>query len=179
MSRNISDRIRQAVQVLNGTIDFDERLQISGRMVAKVFRNGVVIREVVRENIVTFQGLNRIAFRQANYTNTIAAYLAIGTQTAAHSLGTTQATIGEISRKLAATITQSREYFTAVATWGGSADGIAGIAFDTGSFADSASSGSGIIFNAANGIGVTLQNSDFLSLAVTIRCGSHNVSQST
>lgn len=181
MKASIFKRLKNAVDVLNGTIDPDQTIQVTGRFTAKVVRNGEVIREIDRTNIVTFQGLNRIAFRNASYTNTIAAYLAIGTQTAAHSLGTTQATIGEVSRKLGITITQSHEFFTNVATWAGNADGLTGILIDTGAMADYASSAanSGIIFNASNGLGVTLQASDFLNLTASIRCGSHSLSQST
>lgn len=52
---------------------------------------------------------------------------------------------------------------------------------DTGAIADYANSSanSGIIFNASNGLAVTLQASDFLNLTAAIRCGSHNLSQST
>lgn len=181
MMPSIFKRIAQATRILNGTVDLDQCIPISGEVVARVVRDGRVVREIVRKNIVVYQGLNRIAYRNANYGNTIAAYIGIGTQTAAHSLGTTQATIGELSRKAAITITQSHEYFTAVATWGGSADGISGVAFDTGFLTDypNSAAGSGIIYNAANGLGVTLQNSDFLNLTISIRCGSHNVAQST
>lgn len=181
MNPSIYKRIRNAVSVLNGTIDPDSSIQISGQFRAQVIRDGEVIKESIQNNIVTFQGLNRIAFRAANYTNTIAAYLVIGTQTAAHSLGTTQATIGEVSRKIGITTTQSHEFFTSVATWAGNADTLTGVVIDTGCLADFASSaaGSGIIFNASNGLGVTLQASDFLNLTASIRCGSHNLSQST
>lgn len=181
MNQSIFKRLSSAFRVLNGTFDLDQNVAISGQFIAKVVRADGTEEIKCVKNIVTYQGLNRIAFRNASYNNTIAAYLAIGTQTAAHSLGTTQATIGEISRKIAITITQSHEFFTAVATWGGSADGIAGVAFDTGCLVDypNSAAGSGIIYNAANGLGVTLQNSDFLNLTVSVRCGSHNVAQST
>jgi hypothetical protein len=174
-------RVKNALAVLNGTIDPDQSIEIRGIFRAQVIRNGEVIKDVQRENIVVRQGLNRIAYRNANYTNSIANYLAIGTQTATHSLDTTQATIGEVGRKIAVSAIQSREWFSVVATWGGAADSLTGVVIDTGAIADYANSsaGSGIIYNAANGLGVTLQASDFLNLTAAIRCGSHNLSQST
>lgn len=175
-------RILNAVRVVNGTIDPDkEGFELIGTFQAQVIRNGQVIKDIIRPNIVTRQGLNRIAFRNANYTNTVASYLCIGTQTAAHTLDSTQAGIGELSRKIAVSAIQSREWFSVVATWAGNADSLTGILIDTGAIADYANSsaGSGIIFNASNGLGVTLQASDFLNLTAAIRCGSHNLSQST
>ena len=174
-------RVANALAVLNGTIDPDQTISVTGVFRAQVIRDGEVIKESIRENIVVRQGLNRIAFRCANYTNTIAQYLAIGTQTAAHSLDSTQAGIGEVSRKIAVSAIQSHEWFSVVATWAGNADGLTGIVIDTGAISDFASSAanSGIIFNASNGLGVTLQASDFLNLTAAIRCGSHNLSQST
>lgn len=183
MNLSISELIRRgknAARVLNGTIDPDQSITVTGAFTARVVRNGEIIKEIVRENIVVRQGLNRIAFRLASYNNTIASYLAIGTQTGAHSLDSTQAGIGELSRK-AATATQSHEFFTVSATWAGAADSLTGLLVDTGAIADFANSSanSGIIFNASNGLGVTLQASDFLQLTASIRCGSHNLSQST
>lgn len=174
-------RLSNALRVLNGTIDPDQSIEITGTFRAQVIRDGEVIKDIIRPNIVVRQGLNRIAFRNANYTNSTAAYICIGTQTAAHSLDTTQGTIGEVGRKIAASAIQSREWFSCVATWAGNADSLTGVAIDTGAMADYANSaaGSGIIYNATNGLGVTLQASDFLNLTVAIRCGSHNLSQST
>jgi hypothetical protein len=181
MNHPIFERLLNAYRVLNGGIDLDQMIPVTGRFVAQVIRDGKVIKEVMRENIVVRQGLNRIAYRCANYTNTIANYLIIGTQTAAHSLDSTQAGLGEVSRKVAASQLQSREWFSCVATWGGSVDGITGVAIDTGALSDyvNSSASTGIIFNASNGLGVTLQNSDFLNLTAAIRCGSHNLSHST
>jgi hypothetical protein len=174
-------RLLNSARVLNGTIDPDQCVEVTGIFRAQVIRDGQVIKDVERRNIVVRQGLNRIAFRNANYTNSIANYLAIGTQTAAHSLDSTQAGIGEVSRKIAVSAIQSREWFSVVATWAGNADSLTGILIDTGAICDYANSaaGSGIIYNASNGLGVTLQASDFLNLTAAIRCGSHNLSQST
>lgn len=174
-------RLKNAVTILNGTVDLDQCVELTGIFTATVTRADGSVEEVDRKNIVVSQGLNRIAFRNASYANTIASYLAVGTQTAAHSLGTTQATIGEVSRKAAIAIVQSHEFFTVSATWAGAADGLTGILVDTGAICDYANSsaGSGIIYNAANGLAVTLQASDFLLLTASVRCGSHALGQST
>jgi hypothetical protein len=181
MSRNIFDRLMGAYAVLNGTLDLDQTIPISGLFIAKVTRADGSEEIVTRKNIVVRQGLNRIAYRSASYNNTIATYLCIGTQSAAHSLDSTQAGIGEVGRKIAASQMQSHEWFSCQATWAGNADGLTGVDLETGAMADypNSSAGSGIIFNAANGLGVTLQASDFLSLTAAIRVGSHNLSQST
>lgn len=116
MNPSIFKRLANAARVLNGTIDPDQSIQIEGKFIAQVIRDGEVIKHIERRNVVVRQGLNRIAFRNANYTNTIASYLCIGTQTATHSLDSTQAGIGEVGRKIAASAIQSREWFSVVAT---------------------------------------------------------------
>ena len=140
-----------------------------------------MIQDVERKNVVTYYGLNRIAYRMANYTNTIAQYLVIGTVNVPNSLGSGQPQIGEISRKIAITMIQSHEWFTGVATWAGNTDALTGITFDSAGLSDYASSSAttGILMNVSNGLGITLQASDYLNLTISIRCGSHNIAQST
>lgn len=164
MAQNISD--------LAGTIT------IVGEFEAKIFRADGSVEEKKIHNIVTRYGLNRLANRAVNATGTTPAYvLGVGTVTAAASLDSTN--FGEVSRKAAATATQSREFFALVATWAGNSDSVTGVALDSVSILDHASSGQGIVFNIANGLGVTLQASDFLNLTGRIRVGSHNLSHST
>lgn len=164
MAQNISD--------LSGTIT------IVGEFEAKIFRADGSVEEKKIHNIVTRYGLNRLANRAVNATGTTPAYvLGVGTVTAAASLDSTN--FGEVSRKTAATATQSREFFALVATWAGDSDSVTGVALDSVSILDHASSGQGIVFNIANGLGVTLQASDFLNLTGRIRVGSHNLSHST
>jgi len=164
MAQNISD--------LAGTIT------IVGEFEAKIFRADGSVEEKKIHNIVTRYGLNRLANRAVNATGTTPAYvLGVGTVTAAASLDSTN--FGEVSRKAAATATQSREFFALVATWAGNSDSVTGVALDSVSILDHASSGQGIVFNIANGLGVTLQASDFLNLTGRIRVGSHNLAHST
>ena len=164
MAQNISD--------LSGTIT------IVGEFEAKIFRADGSVEEKKIHNIVTRYGLNRLANRAVNATGTTPAYvLGVGTVTAAASLDSTN--FGEVSRKAAATATQSREFFALVATWAGNSDSVTGVALDSVSILDHASSGQGIVFNIANGLGVTLQASDFLNLTGRIRVGSHDLSHST
>lgn len=164
MTQNISD--------LSGTIT------IVGEFDAKIFRGDGTVEEKHIKNIVTRYGLNRLANRAVNATGTTPAYvIGVGTITAAASLDSTN--FGEVSRKAAATATQSREFFALVATWAGNSDSVTGVALDSVAILDHASSGQGIVFNIANGLGVTLQASDFLNLTGRIRVGSHNLSHST
>lgn len=164
MTQNISD--------LSGTIT------IVGEFDAKIFRGDGTVEEKHIKNIVTRYGLNRLANRAVNATGTTPAYvIGVGTITAAASLDSTN--FGEVSRKAAATATQSREFFALVATWAGNTDSVTGVALDSVAILDHASSGQGIVFNIANGLGVTLQASDFLNLTGRIRVGSHNLSHST
>lgn len=164
MSQNISD--------LSGTIT------IVGEFDAKIFRGDGTVEEKHIKNIVTRYGLNRLANRAVNATGTTPAYvIGVGTITAAASLDSVN--FGEVSRKAAATATQSREFFALVATWAGASDSVTGVALDSVAILDHASSGQGIVFNIANGLGVTLQASDFLNLTGRIRVGSHNLSHST
>lgn len=164
MTQNISD--------LSGTIT------IVGEFDAKIFRADGSVEEKNIKNIVTYYGLNRLANRAVNATGTTPAYvIGVGTVTAAASLSSTN--FGEVSRKAAASAVQSREFFALVATWAGNADSVTGIALDSVAILDHASSGQGIVFNIANGLGVTLQASDFLNLTGRIRVGSQDLAHST
>lgn len=176
MDRNISE--------VAGTLVAEQAGPLAGFYDIKIIRHdGTVERRTVR-NIVTAQGLNHIANRALN--NTTPFYvLAVGTATAAASLDSTQAGLGEVSRKAAASSVQSREWMSLQATWGGAADSITSVALDSAammtfpnSYITSANSG-GAMGNAANGLGVTLGGSDLLDLTVRIRVGSHNLSHST
>lgn len=176
MDRNISD--------IAGTLVADGAL-LEGFYDIKVIRaDGSIEKRTVR-NIVTRMGLNRLARQAITPTGSPFNWIAVGSATATHSLDSTQAGIGEVSRKAAASAVQSREWFSLQATWGGAADSVTSVALDTAammtcpvSYAISANSG-GIMGNAANGLGVTLGGSDLLDLTVRIRVGSHDLSHST
>lgn len=156
-----------------------------GQWDVRVTRHDGRVEEHTINNIVTRAGLNRLANRAVQATGTTPFYIiGIGTATATHSLDSGQAQAGEVSRKtstLSGANAQSREWIAMAATWAGSADSITSVALDSVFISDypNSSSSTGILLNLANGLGVTLGNSDFLSLTARVRVGSHNLSHST
>lgn len=130
------------------------------------------------DNIVTANGLNAIAelmIGDATGTNSAFKYIVIGTATAAGSLGSVQGGIGEVERKIGATITSSKEVAILVATWAGNADSLTGVALGTAGLGNHANSGQGILGSHVNSVDATLQDSDFLKVQVEIQIGSHNL----
>lgn len=142
--------------------------------------DGTVERKVVK-NLITSAGMNRLASRAiVGATTSVLYVLGIGSYTVASnqvSLGSTN--FGELTRKASATQVQSKEFFSLVSTFGGSADGITSLTIDAGALCDHASSGSGIVAGIGQGLAVTLGNSDFLHLTYRVQVGSHNLSHST
>ena len=181
MTTSISDRLRSAWQALNGTL-VPEQCSVAGEFVAEVRRADGRVERFVRPNVVTDRGLNRLANRGVTASGTTPFFiLGVGTQTAVHTLGSVQAGLGEVSRKTAATIVQSREWLALTMTWAGAADSVTSVALDTAFISDYPSShaSTGIIAMATNGLSVTLGNSDFLNLTYRCRVGSHDVAHST
>lgn len=131
------------------------------------------VEEAVVENIVTKDGLNDIAARVFANTVSAFAYIAIGTVTDAGSLGSVQGGLGEVDRKICSTLTSSNEVAIAVATWGGAADGLTGIALASAGITNHASSGQGTFGNHVNSLSATLAASDFLRVQVELQIGSH------
>lgn len=137
-----------------------------------------------RRNIVTKAGLNRIANRAVQATGTSPFFvLGIGSYTTGGNPASLDSTnFGELSRK-ASTVSgagaQSREWLFLTGTWGGAADSVTSKTIDAAAILDHASSGSGIVANIVQGLGVTLADSDFLSLTCRIRVGSHDLSHTT
>lgn len=146
--------------------------------------DGSVENKFVR-NLVLSEGLNRIANRAVlGATTSVYFVIGVGTQTAAHSLASDQPGFGEVNRKtsnVTGTNAQSREYIFMTQTWGGFADSVTSVVLDTAFISDHPSSHAttGTYLSAANGLGVTLANSDFLALTYQVRVGSHNLSHST
>lgn len=126
-------------------------------------------------NIVTANGLDEIAKLAIANAGSAAAYLAVGTVTAAASLGSTN--FGEVAngRKAPGTNTSSKEVFFMIETWGGAADSVTSIALESAAMCNHASSGEGQVFNIVNGVSATLADSDFLHLEAQIQVGSHNL----
>ena len=185
MKRSIFERLVNAGKAIAGTLPMESGVGIKGYWDVKVVRADGTIEEFTRENSVTARGMNRMA-DLCVHANVVswAAYIVVGTNTGAPADTDTQAQMGEVTagRKIAAVAVQSREWVSLTSTWAGNADGLTGIALDSAGMADYASSwatdtgaGSGsVLFNRVNGMGVTLQASDFLNLTVRIRVGSHN-----
>lgn len=156
----------------------DDSARLMGEFHAVVHRaDGSIEDRGWLRNQVTKLGMNRIANRAVNQSS-MAQYLAIGTLTAAASLNAAITSFGEVGRKISivgSTSAQSREWMFMVATWGGAADGLTGVALDSAVITDHASSGNGSPWNIVNGLGVTLQASDVLNLTGRIRVGSHDI----
>lgn len=180
MSQSISDRVRQAWDVLNGTIQLQSMVPVEGYFDVKVIRaDGTIEIKTVR-NTVAVTGLNRLAACAVNSAAGVINALVVGSATAAPALTDSQSSFGEVSRKSMIAQSQSREWFYGVATWAGAADSItsvtlncAGLTIGTSSLATS------FIMNRVNGLGVTLGNSDFLNLTVRVRVGSHDVAHTS
>lgn len=151
---------------------------VRGRWSFQVFRGveGGFVPEPPRmiDNVVTAVGLNTLA-ALAYYGNTSSAfrYIAIGTVTAAASLGST--TFGEINRKVGATVTASNEVVILVNTFGGAADSLTGVALGSAAVTNHANSGQGQILNIVNSVDATLQASDLLRVQMEVQIGSHNL----
>lgn len=183
MNKRISDvagTIRQDTVGLN---------QVGGEFLVRHWRADgrhgggfYLVSERACPNVVTRYGLNRMANKwMSNAANSAFLYLVVGTVTATHSLDSAQGGIGEVSRKIGATTTNSREWSYNQATWGGASDTLTGIALDSVGVHDFASShaSTGGLGAVTNGLGVTLQASDLLDCTYRARVGSHNLSHST
>lgn len=137
--------------------------------------DGTIEELIIPKNIVTKDGLNALATRAVGVATSAIAYLAIGTVTAAHSLGSTVTMFGEISRKTPSILTTSKMTVIVTMTWAGAADGLTGIALGSAACVNHASSGLGIAYNLTNSVNATLAASDFLLLEADIQIGSHNL----
>jgi len=151
-------------------------LTLRGKWKFTITRADGSIEEHENTNIVTKDGLNAMAeliLGDATGTNSAFNYLIIGTATAAGSLGSVQGGIGEVSRKIGATIASSNEVAILVATWAGDADGLTGVVLGTAGIANHVNSGQGIFGNHVNSVDATLSASDFLKVQMEIQVGSH------
>lgn len=172
MKQNISDRELFESFIEKGK----DGAVVTGTWRFKITRFDGSIEERIVKNIVTAAGLNAIAANMigpGTGSNSAFRYIAIGTATAAGSLGSVQGGIGEVARKIGATIASSNEVAILVATWAGNADSLTGIALGTAAIANHANSGSGIIGNHVNSVNATLGASDFLSVQCEVQIGSH------
>jgi hypothetical protein len=162
-----------------------DSIPLAGIIHARVFRADGTVEEKYLKNVVTRAGLNRIANRAVLATTTSVVFIiGVGTQTAAHSLDSVQAGVGEMLRKTSNFVNgaaQSREWIFLQCTIGGFSDTMTGIVLDSVFMSDlvNSSAAAGIIAGVTNGLGVTLAASDLLDLTYRFRVGSHNLSHST
>lgn len=173
MTRNTSDEARILAQFQDALQD-NAPLNVKWRK--RITRaDGTIDETIIPKNIVTKDGLNALAARAIGVTTSAIAYLAIGTVTAAHSLGSVVTGFGEISRKTPSILASSGEVVIVAMTWAGNADGLTGVALGSASCVNHASSGLGIAYNLTNSVNATLAASDFLLLQAEIQIGSHNL----
>lgn len=173
MNQNISDR--EILEGFKRNVGNRSCIALKGRMRMTITRADGTIEERVTENIVVKDGLNHVALMVIDDAQSTFKYLAIGTQTAQHSLGSVQGGIGEVGRKLGSLLAGSNEVAVIVATWAGQVDGLTSLDLRTGAMLNHASSGSGILLNAVNSVATILADSDFLKLQAEVQIGSHNL----
>lgn len=174
MTQNISKE-QKLLESFQEALSDNVSVNVSWRRVV-TRADGTIEDLVIPKNVVTKDGLNAIAalaFGLGTGANSAAAYLAIGTVTAAHSLGSTVTMFGEISRKTPSVKTNSRMAMIMAMTWAGNADSITGVALGSAGMVNHASSGLGTAFNLTNSVNATLQASDHLYLECVINIGSH------
>lgn len=169
MKQNISDKAllakyREALE---------QSVTVRGKMIRTITRADGSEEVAEMRNIVTAAGLNELAAGGVTNTTSAFLFLAIGTATAAHSLGSVQGGIGEVDRKTAAIAASSNEVIVLTMTWAGAADSITSVVFGTGAAFNHPNSGSGVMLNAVNSVATTLADSDFLKLQAEIQVGSH------
>ena len=173
MSNNTSKEA-ELLQGFKNAID-NNNVSVRGKWKFTITRADGSIEEHENSNIVTKDGLDLLASLAVTATASPAAYIIVGTATAAGSLGSVQGGIGEVDRKIGSTIASSNEVAILVATWAGNADSISGVALATAGVTNHADSGSGVFINHVNSVDATLQDSDFLKVQMEIQIGSHNL----
>lgn len=99
------------------------------------------------------------------------AYMAVGTGTAAGSLGSTNIA-GEVARKALAVFSATNNLITATATFGGAADTVTSVQIGQAALFNHAGSGNGTMMQIVNFATVTLADSDFLSATLQTNIGS-------
>lgn len=103
------------------------------------------------------------------------AYMAVGTATTAPAL--TDTTLpGEVKRKgLAVASATNNNVWTAVATFGGAADGVTGVAIAEAGVFNHQDSGQGTMMQRVTFSAVTLQDSDLLKITLQTNVGSNTI----
>ena len=174
MKPNIFDK-RLGGAGLQRTVIGDSMVPVEGYWDVEVVRADGSIEKKTLKNIVTANGLNLIADRLINDTDSKAVWIAVGSWLTSPTLSTSA--FGEVvgGRKTGAISTSSREWAYNQATWGGAADGVTSDDLQQAAICNHQTSGSGIVVNIVEGLSTVLADSDFLNLTCRIRVGSHNL----
>ena len=158
---------------------FLEAVSARGRAVSSIYRgDGGPYKDEPDEcyelhNQVLAAGLNELAQKLIVTSRSAYGWIAVGTLTTVHSLGSVWG--GEVSRKAGATLTTSKMTGILVCTWGGAADSVTSVVLETASIVNNVSSGLGIPLNVLTGVAATLAGSDILKLEMQFQIGSHNL----
>jgi len=163
-------------KIYDSFIEGEANVAIEGSWKFEISRADGTVETSSVQNTLTAAGLDHLA--RLGVTNGVGSafiYLAIGTQTDPSSLGSVQAGLGEVDRKIGAVQTSSREVMILSSTWAGAADGISSLDLRTASAVNHPDSGSGIHLNFVNSVSTVLADSDFLRIEMNVRVGSHNI----
>lgn len=142
---------------------------VGGRAFVTIYRgDGSVEGPWVCSNQVTAAGLNELASRSIVTSRSPFDSIAVGSGTAAASLGST-ALIHQVSSKASITPVTSRSTLILSNTWGGAADSVTSIALEEAGIFNL----DGTMLNKLTGVAATLGDSDIVNLAMTFQIGSH------
>lgn len=129
------------------------------------------------QDLVVNNGRVYIAQRIASGDTVASAmnYMAVGTVSTAPALANTTLT-GEVSRKtLAVASANPNNVFQAIATFGGAAESITGVALTESGIFNHANSGQGTMMQRVTFSSVTLQDSDLLKITMETNVGSNTI----
>lgn len=132
---------------------------------------------VVAEDLIVNAGRTYIAKRIAggDAVASAMAHIAVGTVATVASLNNTQPT-GEVVRKATAINSAIvNNIFTAVATFGGTADSVTSLSLVEAAVLNHASSGEGTMMQRVTFAAVVLANSDILALTMETNVGSNTI----
>lgn len=148
--------------------------EIVGWQEWEVFREDGSVEKYRSDNTPVATGLNFAAQLLTGQVTSYFNYISIGTVTAASSLGS--ANWGEVARKIASQLTNSKSLMIVANTWGGAADSLTGIVLSSGALTNHPNSGGGVALSIVNSVGgVTLQASDVLLTRSLVRISSHDL----
>lgn len=129
----------------------------------------------VYKNLVTTAGMNFLAQYVSSWaigTNSLMAYIAVGTSTTAASINQTLV-LGEVKRLAFSAVSVGANSWSAVTTFGGGTDSIVGVVVGEAAVLNRVESGYGVMFNrAVLGSTFTLQSSDIAAVQVIVAVGS-------